>query len=587
MSEIKKITREQRKTLLKRLKSEIGPHKVDLYKAAFLGWIQFAMRIISFYIIAQNIAHLYTGKQVNLFQFMIQLVLLNLVGYVVSRISLRYQGVASQYARNNLKKKFFNAFQQNNEAFGKQSASDVLVVASQGIDSLDTYFQHYLSMSLRAYFNCATILLLVSLIYPIGGVIFIASLPLIPVSIILMQKRSKQIMQHYWTTYMDVGNLFMDDLKGLNTLYTYSADERYERTFIEKAEAFRQSTMQLLRFQLESVGYMDGVMYLGVGISGFAVATSLANGSVSLFTVIFFVLIAAEFFAPIREMGYGMHLVMMNTKMADQIYRFLDSVTFMTEKEENIGGLQTIDCVQLKNISFDYDGVNIFENVSATIQRGDIFAVAGESGLGKTTLAKLIQKRCELKSGAILFNDQNIEQMSTAKIQDIVMYVSPNNYVFNVSIYENLIMGCNLSKEEIEHWLLERSLLQFINLLPDGLDTVVGENGNHLSPGQRQQIICARALLANKQIYIFDEMTSSIDNENEQVILDYIKLTAKNAIVLFISHKMKQVMQANQVLFIGKGHQVALGTPKKLLEENVEFTQLVQTQNDLEVILYE
>ena len=459
-------------------------------------------------------------------------------------------------------------------------------VASQGIDTLDTYFNHYLTISLRAYFNCATVLLLVAFIYPIGGLIFLVSLPFIPVSIILMQKRSKKIMNHYWATYMDVGNLFMDDLKGMNTLYTYDADERYEKTFVEKAEEFRQSTMELLKFQLQSVGYMDGVMYIGVGVSGFAAAVSLSYGHLSLFSLIFFVLIATEFFAPIREMGYGMHLVMMNTKMADRIYTFLDSAA-VDDSQENKASLPTdIKEIRFDNVSFSYDNTKILSNLSFTIPKGKIFAVAGESGRGKTTIAKLLQKQLSVSEGKIFFGQQDLADVSLDAVKESVMYVSPESYLFNGTIYENLALATDMSQAQLLTWLNQRHLMTFLQDLPEGLQTVVGENGNLLSPGQRQQIICARALLAKRPIYIFDEMTSSIDSENEQLLYDYIKLTAQNAIVLVISHKMKQVLQAEQVLFIDSKRTISLGRPEELLTTNAEFKKLVSTQEELEAILH-
>lgn len=583
-----RISRERRKMLLSRLKSEVGPYKRDLYIAAVLSWIQFLMRILSFFLIAKSVEHLYKGEAISLITLICQLLILSAIGFAVSLLAKNYQGTASQYARNHLKGAFFEAFQNHGGEFDDKdfSVADIMNVASQGIDTLDTYFNHYLTISLRAYFNCATVLLLVAFIYPIGGLIFLVSLPFIPVSIILMQKRSKKIMNHYWATYMDVGNLFMDDLKGMNTLYTYDADERYEKTFVEKAEEFRQSTMELLKFQLQSVGYMDGVMYIGVGVSGFAAAVSLSYGHLSLFSLIFFVLIATEFFAPIREMGYGMHLVMMNTKMADRIYTFLDSAA-VDDSQENKASLPTdIKEIRFDNVSFSYDNTKILSNLSFTIPKGKIFAVAGESGRGKTTIAKLLQKQLSVSEGKIFFDQQDLADVNLDAVKESVMYVSPESYLFNGTIYENLALATDMSQAQLLTWLNQRHLMTFLQDLPEGLQTVVGENGNLLSPGQRQQIICARALLAKRSIYIFDEMTSSIDSENEQLLYDYIKLTAQNAIVLVISHKMKQVLQAEQVLFIDSKRTISLGRPEALLTTNAEFKKLVSTQEELEAILH-
>ena len=583
-----KISHSRQKQLLKRLKSEVGPHKKDLYISSFFSWIQFLMRILSFFVIAKAIDHLYKGDSISILNFVCQLLLFSITGFIVSSFAKTYQGTASQYARNRLKRAFFDAFQNKGSEFeGKDfSVADVMNVASQGIDSLDTYFNHYLSISFRAYLNCATVLLLVAFVYPVGGLIFLVSLPLIPISIILMQKRARKITSHYWATYMDVGNLFMDDLKGMNTLYTYDADASYEKSFVKKAEDFRQSTMDLLKFQLQSVGYMDGVMYIGIGISGFSAVVSLSQGHLSLFSFIFFILIATEFFTPIREMGYGMHLVMMNAKMADRIYHFLDStVADGFHKGKDISEKE-INQVAFDNVSFSYGNTNILSNVSFTIPKGQIFAVAGESGRGKTSIAKLLQGQLVPKAGHILLDKDDLSGISFDAIKQNVMYVSPESFLFNGTIYDNLALATKMSQSQLLLWLNQRGMLSFLKDFPEGLETQIGENGCLLSPGQRQQIICARALLAKRPIYIFDEMTSSIDSDTEQILYDYIKLTAKQAVVIFISHKMKQVLQADQVLFIDSEQKISLGHPEELLVSNEEFKTLVKTQEDLEAILH-
>lgn len=583
-----KISRERRKELKNRLKKELGDRMRFVYIASFLSWIQFLMRIISFGFIAKGFSNLYNKIDFNLFAYVVIAIGLNIFGFWISIFAKRYQGVASQFARDNLKVKFFDAFSKSDEeVFKGYSTADVLTVASQGIDSLDTFYSNYLTTTLRTYFNCATILLIVAFIYPLGGLAFLVSIPFIPVSIVLIQKRSAKIMQHYWSTYMDVSNLFMDDLKGLNTLYSYSADAIYEKKFNESAENFRLSTMELLKFQLQSVGYMDGVMYLGIAISGFLAVLSVSKGNMSIFNFIFFVLIATEFFTPIRELGYCMHLLMMNTKMADRIFTFLDSVNNEKKTEVSNINLKSIDNIEFKNLSFSYDDRKILNNINLSITKGSLFAIAGESGLGKSTFAKVLFKNLDDYSGEILIDGKSLRDFSKSDINALGFYVSPDSYVFNESIMDNLKKATKLSEKEILEWIEEKNILQFVKTLPEGFNTIIGENGRLISPGQRQQIICVRSLLANRKIYIFDEMTSSVDSENEIAILNLIKMISKNSIVMFISHKMKQVNKADFVLFMGQEKSWDFGKPEDLYNTNFEYRLLLDKQNEMEEILNE
>lgn len=178
--------------------------------------------------IARGLVGFYEGSSVNVWQFTGWLLWLNAFGFGVSLLAKKLQGIGSQYARDSLKQSFFQALVARDGQFDSQTtAADIFNIASQGIDSLDTYYSYYLPMALRTRLNCLTVLGLVFAIFPLGAVLFILALPLIPISIIAMQKHSKRIMNRYWGSYMDVGNLFLDDLKGLNTLYSYQADAIY------------------------------------------------------------------------------------------------------------------------------------------------------------------------------------------------------------------------------------------------------------------------------------------------------------------------------------------------------------------------
>lgn len=595
-----KISRERRKALLKRLKEYIKPKKKELYLSAFFAYVQFLMRVASFFLIAQSFARFLRKESLDLKQLALLLFFFTFVGYLFSLFGKKFQGIPSQYARNQLKKEFFDVFLKREGSFEKKaSMSDVLLVAAQGIDSLDTYYSHYLAMSWKTKLNCFTVFLLVLWLFPLGAIFFVLFLPLIPMSILAMQKRSQKIMQRYWGSYADVGNLFMDDLKGLNTLYSYQADEKYAEDFQKKAEEFRDATMELLSFQLQSVAYMDTVMYLAIGVAGLFALQDFLLLKLSLESFLFFVLLSTEFFAPLREQGYGMHLLMMNAKMADKIFTFLDS---FKERACDLSERKILpfENVKIENLSFAYEKAEvddqackeekqIFQNFSVAFEKGKLYVLAGESGLGKSTFAKILVKLLPLQKGKIFLGEQDFSAFSRTELLKEVVYLSANATLLDGSIYENLSLSCQLSKKEMEDFLKEKQVLSFVFDLPEQLDTQVGEKGKRLSPGQIQQILCLRAYLAKKSFYLLDEISSSLDRENEKAFHQLIDLLKTQAVVLEITHKMRRVQEADHVLFMYQDQgerKMVQGSPAYLMETLSAYQTMYETQIQMEAWLY-
>ncbi len=580
-----KIDKTRRKILKQKLMNEIKDVNKEMYLSYFFSYLQFLTRVISFFIIAINIEKIINKVEIKLIESLLLLLIVNIFGFLLSSYAKKYQGIVSNYGRNSIKRKFLNAFKDNHKNFkNDQSSVDILNVASYGIDSLDTFYNLYLQLNFRSILNCTTVFILVFFIKPYASLIFLILLPLIPISIMLMQKASAKIMQEYWNSYGDVSNLFIDNLSGLNTLYVHNAIEKYENDFNNKAEKFRLATMKLLSFQLQSVGYMDFVMYLGVGLSGYYIINSYLTNSITIFQVIFFILIASEFFTPIRELGYCMHLLMMNIKMADKIFTFLDSVSTKTENEDI--NLKNVDKLTIKDLSFSYDLEKLITNINLIFEKGKFYSIAGKSGSGKSTLAKLILKELSASEGQIFFDNHNIDNLTEKDISAIVSYTSFDSFIFNGTIMDNLIIATDKNESEIIEFLKENNLMNFAFEFKNGLDSQVGEGGKLLSFGQKQQLLVARSMLSNHHIYIYDEITSNIDEESSNLILNMLKSLAKNKIVIFITHKMKQVLDSDLVIYIDNT-KLFLSQPDLLLKDNQSFKESYYKQKELEEILNE
>lgn len=290
-------------------------------------------------------------------------------------------------------------------------------------------------------------------------------------------------------------------------------------------------------------------MYLGIGLSGFVAVNSLAAGNLSLFSVLFFVLIATEFFAPIREQGYGMHLVMMNTKMADRIFTFLDSMT--AEQEIDATHVPAFDSLTLENLAFAYGEKPVLEDISMTMTAGKVYALAGESGQGKTTLAQLLLRRLRADKGAIYLGEQEISTVSQLSLNEQVLYVSGQSTLLNQSIYGNLRMAFDWSKEDILAWADQHGVLQFVKNLPDGLDTIV--EASDFSAGEGQRLELMRALLKKADCYIFDEPTSNLDSLNEARFIQLVKAHCQGMVFL-ISHRSSTMACADRIFRFENGN---------------------------------
>lgn len=651
------LSRTRCQHLIKRLIAQVGAETTSLYVVALLRWGQLITKLLTFAIIAKGFSAIYQRKGVDYILIVSVILLLTLCGVGLTFLTHRYQGRASQYARNQLKMQFFNKVKHHAHE-SHSTLNEMLMIAAHGIESFDRFYSQCLMKALTLVTHCVTVLALVILIYPMGGLIFVVSGVMMSIVFIVIQRYSRDELQSYWESYVDIGAVFMDYLNGLNTLYTYGADEAYEQQFADKAEKFREKSMEMQLYQLQSVGYMESMMFLGIGVSGFFAVMAVSQGELSIFGMIFFMLLAVEFFVPIRQVMTTIPEMRLQLNMADRVFAFLDDEYIQASDnkaqdqldlfESNVNKMHTnklnnntsnadksttvsneavdlvallkpkhathsvgnyvpetldahcdeaiqaeaiqlhdsISTIDFQEVSFAFEHQSpIIQQLTTHFERGQLYAIAGMSGSGKSTLRYILQGVLKPTHGQVLMNGVSVLSLSQSDYEQAIMTVSPESYVFSGSIMENLKLGTTLSDDAIKTMLSRQSLLQFVQTLPDGFETQVGENARWLSPGQRQQLIVARALLAERDVYIFDEMTASVDRDNEAEILNMIRLMSQSTIVIYISHKMSQVLLADTVLFMGK-EGIVEATPTELLQSNDEFKALVATQQALEESVY-
>lgn len=463
------------------------------------------------------------------------------------------------------------------------STSSIVQSAIEGVEALEIYFGKYLSQFFYALLAPITLFFVISFISFKAAVVFILCVPLIPISIIAIMKFAKKLLKNYWNNYSNLGETFLENLQGLTTLKVFNIDEKRHEKMNKEAEKFRKITMKVLSMQLNSITVMDLIAFGGAAFGSIIALIEFKNGHINVGQTVIIILLSSEFFIPLRLLGSYFHVAMNGVAASERIFELLDSKEREKEIKFDINNLDNMD-MNIKNITFSYDGKrNVIEDVSLNIKNKEFTAIVGKSGSGKSTIANLLLNTHEVNKGEILFNGFNINNIAFSDIYEKIMLVNTNSYIFNGSILDNLkVAKENLTDNEIQYALELSNLKSFVDNLEDGIHTKVGEGGSLLSGGQKQRLALARAILKDREIYIFDEATSNVDVESEEIIWKAIKKLAKEKTVIVISHRLANIKNADIIYVLDDGKLVESGKHEELLENRKNYFDMVKEQEALE-----
>ena len=442
--------------------------------------------------------------------------------------------------------------------------SEVVQVAVEGCDQLETYFAAYLPQLFYALLAPLTLF---------------ACVPLIPVAIAAVQTWAKKLLGRYWGQYTELGDTFLENLQGLTTLKVYQADEFKQAEMNEQAEKFRRITMRVLTMQLNSITIMDLVAYGGAA-AGVAVAlTQMAAGAVGLGGCLAIILLAADYFIPMRQLGSFFHVAMNGMAASEKIFRLLD----LPEPPAGGEAFPTHCGVRASCLRFSYDGEReVLGGVDLDVPAGGFVAVVGESGCGKSTLAALLLGRLRGYRGSLAVGGAEVSALDASDLLAHVTYVGHESYLFKGTVRENLLVA-KPSATDGELWAaLEATRLAGFLHGEAGLDTMLTERGSNLSGGQRQRLAIARALLHETPVYVFDEATSNVDAESEDAIMAAVRGLVGRATVILISHRLANVVRADEILVLDGGRVVERGRHGALLAANGQYARLWHAQRALE-----
>ncbi|OBW97580.1 ABC transporter ATP-binding protein/permease [Avibacterium paragallinarum] len=466
----------------------------------------------------------------------------------------------------------------------QQSTSSIIQIASEGVEQLEIYFGRYLPQlfySLLAPLTLFTVLLYFN---PLTALILLLCVPLIPISIIVVNKIAKRLLHKYWAVYVGLGSSFLDNLQGLITLKIYQDDNYKAKQMAQEAEHFRHITMKVLTMQLNSVSIMDLLAYGGAALGIFTALLQFQAGHLTVFGVVLFILLSAEFFIPLRLLGSFFHVAMNGKAASDKIFALLDTPVEQPQSAVDFCDKNPLE-VEIKQLDFAYQPEKpIFQQLSLTIPANQLSVFVGESGCGKSTLVALLMGFYAPQQGEICFNQQNIAELSRASRYQRISLVSHSSYIFKGTLRENLQMAKeNATDEEMYQCLQQVNLAEFVRQ-NGGLEMPLLSRGSNLSGGQIQRLALARALLHQADCYIFDEATSNIDVESEEIILQLIQRLKEEKTIIMISHRLANAINADQIYVLQQGNLIEQGTHSQLMAKQGAYSRMFNQQKQLEAV---
>ncbi|MDO4420977.1 MAG: ABC transporter ATP-binding protein/permease [Eubacteriales bacterium] len=546
-------------------------------------WTELLMNAVMIYIISNAVGRLF-AREFTIREMIISLVISGItlvIRFLTTKKTSEMSYLASKTVKRVMREQIYKKILRLGSSYREHASTSELVQESvEGVEQLESYFGLYVPQFFYAFIAPVTLFVLfgISGSFKVAGVLLIC-VPLIPGAIVMVQKIAKKILAKYWDQYAKLGSTFLENLQGMTTLKTYRADAYKNKQMNEESENFRRITMKVLTMQLNSIIIMDFFAYGGAALGIVLACKGFIDGIITLQSTVFMILLSADFFLPMRKLGSYFHVAMNGMAASDRIFKFLNEPEPEVKKDVlPDDGLN----IRLSDITFAYDDKNVLENVSLDIKESTFTGIVGESGSGKSTISSLIIGRNSIKNGCLTIADKSISEIKEESLFKTINYVGLGSTFFKGSVRDNLLIANPEATDEDLWNVLEECNIDGFLQNEEGLDTKLTENAGNLSGGQKQRLALARAILHDAKIYIFDEATSNIDIESEEIILQKIKELSKTKTVIMITHRLMNVKDADRICCLEGGRIKGTGTHEELLSSCDTYQNLWNTQKALE-----
>ena len=509
-----------------------------------------------------------------LFGFILKTVIGLVVYYGATTGDNYFSHKISKQVRNTLRKEIYNKVEKLSLNYTKAvNTGSLLVMNSSSIVNIEFYFNKFVPQMFATLFIVLSSFVIYGKIHILLFIAMLLLYPLIPVSIMIIIKKSKKANKKNFSDFLSLSEVFYDRLSGFTTAKIYGKEDNVAGDVDTRSAKYRKSTMALLRHQLNSINVMDAITYISIFVLSIIAVFVVKDQKL----IVFVIVASLECFKPLRALGGLFHISMKGNVELDNIYKLLDHPE--QEKDETIE-VEAGKNIVLNNVSFSYGEETTLENINMIFKPGTKTALVGESGSGKSTIIKLILGLNSNYSGSIKYDNFNIDSIPTREMAKITTLITNDSYLVKGTVREHLSVRKNISEEEMYNALEKVNLRDFVEE-HGGLDYELAIGAANLSGGQKQRLLAAKAILKDSYLYILDEAVSNIDDYSKEIVLNAFDSIKEGKIIIVISHDLETVTNADNIYVLKDKKIIEEGTHDELIEENSLYRRLFTDQQQL------
>ena len=480
----------------------------------------------------------------------------------------------SKQVRNTLRKEIYNKVEKLSLNYTEAvNTGSLLVMNSSSIVNIEFYFNKFVPQMFATLFIVLSSFVIYGKIHILLFIAMLLLYPLIPVSIMIIIKKSKKANKKNFSDFLSLSEVFYDRLSGFTTAKIYGKEDNVASDVDTRSAKYRKSTMALLRHQLNSINVMDAITYISIFVLSIIAIFAVKDQKL----IVFVIVASLECFKPLRALGGLFHISMKGNVELDNIYKLLDHPE--QEKDETIE-VEAGKNIVLNNVSFSYGEETTLENINMLFKPGTKTALVGESGSGKSTIIKLILGLNSNYSGSIKYDNFNIDTIPTREMSKITTLITNDSYLVKGTIREHLSVHKNITEEEMYNALEKVNLKDFVEE-HGGLDYELAIGAANLSGGQRQRLLAAKAILKDSYLYILDEAVSNIDDYSKEIVLNAFDSIKEGKIIIVISHDLETIANSDNIYVLKDKKIIEEGTHAELIEENSLYRKLFTDQQQL------